>query len=176
MNGTRPGYFPAALVARHIDALKDGGWTEPEIGEAAGLDRSTVHGIVKASHPHVHQATAVAVLALTPCNAPNRVPTLGTARRIQALAVMGWPLAHIGHVAGMYVTQINDVAAGRRKRITRAQAEAIDAVYRALCATPGPSPRTRTAAARNGWVPAQAWDDIDDPATQPRPTGAAVAA
>jgi len=173
---TRPGYIPAALIARHIAALKDGGWTEPEIAAAAGLDRSTVHGIVTASHPHVHQRTAVAVLALAPCNAPNRVPTLGTARRIQALAVMGWPLAHIGHVAGMYLTQINDVVAGRRKRITRAQAEAIDAVYRALCTTPGPSPRTRTIAARNGWVPAQAWDDIDNPAALPQRHAAQVSA
>lgn len=156
MNATEKpaSYVPTALVARHVAALKSGGWTEPEIAAAAGLDRRTIHNITSAGRPTVHQSTATAILKLAPCDAPNRVPATATMRRLQALAALGWPLAHVGHVAGMYLTQVNDVAAGRRKRIPREQAEAVDSVYRALCATPGPSPRTRTAAARNGWTAA----------------------
>jgi hypothetical protein len=88
-------------------------------------------------------------------------------RRIQALALMGWPIAHVGTAAGMHGTQVNELMAGRRKRIPRKQADAINKVFRALWMTPGPSPRTRTIAARNGWVPALAWDDIDDPNAEP---------
>lgn len=160
-------YFPATLVGRHVTALKEGGWTEPEIAAAAGIDRRTVYSVVTASRPHVHQRTAEAILALAPAHAPNRVPALGTMRRLQALAAMGWPLAHIGHIAGMHSTKVNDLVAGRRKRIPRAQANAVDQMFRALHNTPGPSPKTRTAAARNGWVPAAAWTDIDNPDAQP---------
>lgn len=161
-----PSYIPATLVARHVQALKAGGWTEPEIAAAAGVDRRTIHSVVAGARPHVHRRTATAILALTPSDAPNRVPAIGAMRRLQALAVMGWPLAHVGNVAGMYWTQVNDVVAGRRKRIPRDQAEAIDTVFRALSTTPGPSARTRTIAARNGWVSARAWDDIDNPAAE----------
>lgn len=160
-------YVPAVLVARHVATLKAGGWTEPEIATAAGIGRRTLYAVVTAERPNVHQRTAAAIIALVPSGAPNRVPSIGTTRRLQALAVMGWPLAHIGHVAGMYSTKVNDLVAGRRKRIPRAQADAIDKVYRALCATPGPSSSTRTAAARNGWASAEAWTDIDDPAATP---------
>lgn len=152
--GTPTRYILAALVARHVAALKSDGWTEPEISAAANVDRRTIHNIATAARPNVLRSTAAAILQLAPCDAPNRVAATGTMRRLQALAALGWPLAHIGHVAGMYLTQVNDVAAGRRKRIPRQQAEAVDTVYRALRATPGPSPRTRTVAARNGWTAA----------------------
>ena len=154
-------YVPTSLVGRHVAALKSGGWTDPEIATAAGIDRRTVHNITTAGRPTVHRSTATAILKLSPCGAPNRVPATGAMRRLRSLAAMGWPLAHVGHVAGMYLTQVNDVAAGRRKRIARQQAEAIDTVYRALCGTPGPSPRTRAAAVRNGWTAAT--DDVDSP-------------
>jgi plasmid maintenance system antidote protein VapI len=160
-------YVPAALVGRHVAALKDGGWTEPEIAAAANVDRRTIHAIVTAERLSVHQRTAAAVLALAPSDAPNRVPAVGAMRRLQALAVMGWPLAHVGHLIGTYPTKVNDLVAGRRKRISRTQADAIDTIYRALHATPGPSRTTRTAAARNGWAPGEAWTDIDDPAVTP---------
>lgn len=166
------GYTPARLVARHVASLKAGGWTEPEIASAAGVDRRTVHNIAAEARPNVHWRTAVAVLTLAPSKAPNRVPALGATRRIQALAVIGWPIAHIGTVAGMRMTLANELMAGRRKRIPRQQAEAIDTVFRTLRGIPGPSQRTRTIAARNGWFPAEAWDDIDDPTAQPRPAAA----
>jgi lambda repressor-like predicted transcriptional regulator len=170
------GYVPTTLVARHVTALKAGGWTEPEIAAAAQVDRRTVRNIVTTAHPRVHRHTATVILALSPSNAPNRVPAVGAMRRIQALAVMGWPIAHIGTAAGMQGTQVNELMAGRRKRIPRQQAEAIDKVFRALWATPGPSRRTRTVAARNGWVPALAWDDIDNPEATPHGIAPEVAA
>lgn len=158
----------SSLVAGHIHTLQASGWTQPEIAATARINRRTIHNVLTGTVATVHQRTAHAILALRPAQAPNRVPALGTIRRIQALAAMGWPTTHIGAIAGMQVSQVNDLMAGRLKRIPRAWADTVDTVFRTLCVAVGPSPRTRRIAARNGWVPALAWDDIDDPGARPR--------
>lgn len=163
-----PGYIPTAPVIQHIHALKKAGWTNPEIADTAGVDRRTVYNILHAYVAQVHQRTAAAILALRPDDVPNRVPSLGTRRRMEALAVMGWPLAHIGREAGIHGTQVAELMAGRRKRIPRAQAEAVARIFRRRWMKPGPSQAARTIAARNGWVSALAWNDIDDPEETPK--------
>lgn len=156
--------LPASLVARHIRTLQAGGWTQLDIASAARVDRRTIHNVLSSRVTTVHQRTAHAVLALLPSRPPARVPSIGTVRRLQALAVMGWPTAHIGAIAGL--PRVNGLMAGGLKRIPRAHAAAIDAVFRTLRDTDGPSQLSRSVAARNGWVPACAWNDIDDPDEQ----------
>lgn len=155
----------ASLVARHLRTLQAGGWTQLDIAAAARVDRRTVHNVLSGRVTTVHQRTAHAILALLPGRPPARVPSIGTVRRLQALAVMGWPTTHIGAIAGL--TRVNDLMAGGLKRIPRAHATAIDTVFRTLRDTDGPSQLARSVAARNGWVPASAWCDIDDPDETP---------
>ncbi len=98
---------------------------------------------------------------------PAHVPGVGTARRLQALAALGYPwvaLAPRLHVSPTRVRQLADVVDGVVHRDTAAK---VSAVFTELAATPGPSKYARTVAARNGWVPPLAWDDIDDPAAEP---------
>jgi hypothetical protein len=154
---------PSSLVARHLRNLQAAGWTQPEIAAAAHVDRRTVYNVLTGKVATVHQRTAHAILALRPRCAPRRVSVVGPVRRIQALAVMGWPTTHTGALAGLQLSQVNDLMSGRVKTVPRAHADAIDEVFRTLCHTAGPSPRTRTIAARNAWVPASAWHDIDNP-------------
>ncbi|MDX3068434.1 hypothetical protein PV518_40840 [Streptomyces sp. ND04-05B] len=169
-----PGYIPTDRITGHIAVLQQAGWTNTEIADTAGVDRRTIHNILHGYVARTHRPTAAAILALRPEDVPNRVPAIGTRRRIQALAYMGWPIAHIGAAAGMRGTQVNELMAGRRKRIPREQAEAVAALFRARLMTPGPSARTRATAARNGWASPLAWDDIDDPAEKPRRRRAAA--
>ena len=124
-----PGFIPTQPLIRHIRTLQQAGWTHPEIADAAGVDRRTVHNITTGFVSSVHQRTATTILALRPADAPNRVASIGTRRRIQALALMGWPIAWTGREAGMYGSHVNEVMAGRRKRVTRAQAEAVKALF-----------------------------------------------
>jgi hypothetical protein len=163
-----PGYIPTDRITGHIRLLQNAGWTNIEIADVAGIDRRTIHNILHHYVATVHRPTAAAILQLKPEDVPNRVPSTGTMRRIQALAVMGWPISHTAQAAGIRGTQVNELMAGRRKRIPRVQAEAVEAVFRQRWNMPGPSPRTRTIAARNGWVSALAWDDIDDPNEKPQ--------
>ncbi len=163
-----PGFIPTTPIIRRIRALQQAGWTYPEIAAAAGVDRRTVHNIMTGYVAHVHQRTATTIVGLRPADAPNRVPGIGTCRRIQALALMGWPITWTGREVGMRGSQVNELMAGRRKRIPRAQAEAVKALFEKRWMTPGPSVQARTVALRNGWVPALAWDDIDNPDEKPQ--------
>jgi hypothetical protein len=101
------------------------------------------------------------------------VPSLGTQRRIQALAANGWTLQHIGALAGSHrqhlscILQSDHVTRAMRARIARIFDEMWDAFppetdpkSRALVA------RSRRYAAAQGWRTALAWDDID---TDPEP-------
>lgn len=96
------------------------------------------------------------------------VPAAGTRRRIQALAVMGWPFSEIA--ARLGVTRCAVQKLGRASAtVQAATARRIAVVYDELSMTPGPSVYTRARAVKAGWVPPLAWDDdtIDDPYAQP---------
>lgn len=162
-----PGYIPTDRITGHIHQLQRAGWTNVEIAAFAGVDRRTVHNILHNYVATVHRPTAAAILRLRPEDVPNRVPVIGSMRRVQALAAIGWPIAHIGAEAGVRGTLINELVAGRRKRLPLWEAQGIDRVFRERCMTPGPSKTARTVAARNGWVPPLAWDDIDNPDEKP---------
>ncbi|MFE6634714.1 hypothetical protein ACFVFT_14745 [Streptomyces tendae] len=163
-----PGCVPTQPVLQHIHSLRKHGWTNPEIADTAGVDRRTIHNVLHGEVATVHQRTARAILALRPDDAPNRVPAIGTRRRLEALAVMGWPMAHVAAEAGIRGTQVTEIVVGRRKRIPREQAQAVERIFRVRALKEGPSKRTRTIALRNGWVTALAWDDIDDPDEKPQ--------
>ena len=94
------------------------------------------------------------------------VPVVGTIRRLQALAAIGWPGHEIAARLGCDRTRVAQVwradPAGVALRTT---AEAVARVYADLCMIPGPSAtHSRRRAVREGWAPPLAWDDIDDPA------------
>jgi len=100
---------------------------------------------------------------------PQVVPSLGTARRLQALAAIGWSgpdlARELGYRSAAAVTYLQ-----RRYRpaVLRTVADRVTEVYERLSMTPGPSRRAVDTAVRNGWVPPLAWDDdeIDDPAAR----------
>lgn len=162
-----PGRAPAAPVITHIRALQAARWTRVEIAEATHVSRQTLRRILTEQYAAQYR-TAAAILALQPGQAPSRVPALGTTRRIQALAAIGWPLAQTTSNTGIPRWMVAELAAGRSRKVPVAMAQAVDAVYRERCMQPGPSVRARKVAARNGWAPPLAWDDIDDPSETPQ--------
>jgi len=107
------------------------------------------------------------------------VDATGTHRRLQALMAIGWSLPAIA-------AHLNDRGPNIRRvllapRLTRRFADRIAAVYEDLCMTRpvghdrtsiAAIARTRIFAARRGWLPPLAWDDIDtdpEPAAPERP-------
>lgn len=102
------------------------------------------------------------------------IPAIGAQRRIQALMRLGWTSADIAEQGGWsHRNHVLRVLRGQKgkpcKWVERSTYERICEVYERLAMTPPPHAphraRTSTLAARKGWPPPLAWDDIDnDPA------------
>lgn len=95
------------------------------------------------------------------------VDSTGTVRRIRALMAIGWRYCDIDTAAGhpsARASWAHNVVTQDKVHIDTA--EKVAAVYERLCMTPGPSSRVRNLAARRGWPPPLAWDDIE---TDPEP-------
>ncbi len=92
------------------------------------------------------------------------VSSLGTARRLQALAAIGWSVIALADQLGYHRSGVANLQVRRRAQILRSTADRVAEVYERLSMTLGPADvRTRKRAARLGWAPPLAWDDIDSP-------------
>lgn len=158
-----PCFQPPGAVTDHIRKCLRGGWTQVEIAAHTDVGRRTLHGLLKGERPVVHRNTVAVILALQPDDPPGRILPAGSMRRVQGLAVVGWPIRQIAQDAGLHEQFLRDLVVARYRRIPREHAAAIERVCRARFLTPGPSKATRTVAAKNGWVLVTAWPDIDDP-------------
>lgn len=98
---------------------------------------------------------------------PRLIDAIGTRRRLQALAAIGWTHADIAARMGKTAHAVEKM--GCYPKVQVATAAAVKHVYAELCMTPGGSDGARRFAARQGWAPPLAWDDdtIDDPAAKP---------
>lgn len=101
------------------------------------------------------------------------IDATGTTRRIRALQALGWPLylldQELGHGDGRQRGGCNYVHnLTRQPRVHIDTAAKIDALFRRLSMSVGPSGRARAVARRKGYAPPLAWDDIDDPDEQPK--------
>jgi len=174
--GTWSHPVPIADVAARLDGLLQAGWTTSQIAAAAQLSAVYVRILARLSskpQPATVQAkTARAIAALGPeMRFSPAVPdtvfvnSVGSIRRLQSLAAIGWPQTELcqrlGLASAPMLLPTSPILAGR--------ARAIAEVYRQLWNVPGPSNSAAIRARNNGAVPPTAWDDdtIDDPRAQP---------
>lgn len=102
------------------------------------------------------------------------VPAVGTRRRLQALAALGYSSADVVRSCGVSKRAVDGAKGGHRDQV-RAD---IDASVRRAYAALAPlgisrsrfAEQTRSVARRNGWVPPLAWESdaaMDDPEASP---------
>ncbi|MGW4759568.1 hypothetical protein [Streptomyces chartreusis] len=107
------------------------------------------------------------------------VHAAGTRRRVQALAVAGWPMHRLARETGLAVSSIAwlmDAATVRvsRARIVAALYARLSLANPVLCGVaPAIARAARGRAVAAGWAPAGTWDDdtIDDPSAHAEWTG-----
>ncbi|MGC3954616.1 MAG: hypothetical protein QM804_10240 [Propionicimonas sp.] len=106
------------------------------------------------------------------------VPDIGTRRRLQALAALGWQMNQIADTLGIHPRNLLRLRAGRAGgRVQQGTAARVRDIYDQISMTlPPDTPqarRRRTTARQKGWLPPLAWDDatIDKPDTKPYMTG-----
>ena len=161
---------PAEPITQHIRDLVAAGMTHAAIADASGVHPNTIAQLARAGQTSVRSRTANAILAVRP-----PVTLIGLTRRVRALAALGWSTRKIAAVAGLNLDTIKEYRRGD-KTFTGSAAAGILRAWAALSMTP-PNPTTRheqaavtavrASAARNGWAPPLAWDDIDDPDATP---------
>lgn len=162
----------------HVIALHAAGFSWSAIADAAGVSK---HGVIRLTRDpkHIRLTTEAAILrvkaedvfARTTVN--DFVPGAGARRRVQALMAIGHTAATIVAAMGPGTppATASNLIHKPGEWISRANHDRARRAYDALWDTPGASPRTRTVAARHGYLPPLAWDDesIDDPAATPAP-------
>ena len=168
----------AAPAQAHIAALRAAGWSIRSIAGQADLSPTTVSRVARGLQDTIAVTGWAKLRTLVPGQqiaartygrAEPFVPRRGTVRRIQALIALGWRHTdlreHTGLNTGILLSQPGEW-------VTRTTHDTVAEVYDRLCMTPGPSAASRGRAARLGYAPPLAWDDIDhdiEPATTTDP-------
>lgn len=169
--------IPSQKVVEHIQQLQASGMGWRTIADTAGVARSVVARLLRydTSRPaqRLRVATVRKLMAVQPQPADGSfVNIVPTARRLQALIAIGYTQADLAARMGWTPQNIGALVHGRRPNCTHGVAKTVSDLYEQLSANPGPSKRSRALAARKGWAPPLAWDDIDN--LDETPTGAAV--
>ncbi|MFD5564502.1 hypothetical protein [Kitasatospora griseola] len=166
-------------AARHIHRLRAHGLRDPQIATAARIGIATVYRIAR-RHGPITRAVERRILEVPMpadagiANCTATVAAVGTVRRLQALVVNGYPPAVIALRLGMPRQRLHDLLHGRHQRAAVHTAARVSHLYLEWWDQPAEqrvtsaaAERARTIATAHGWMPAAAWDDIDDPAVEP---------
>ncbi len=189
--GLAAGTWASALIddeeldrlCRHIDELVAvGGVTRERIVRVAGVSRRVLAGVRVGSGRRVSRVSAEALLGVTvrAClalidNPAALVDSVGTRRRLQALAVDGWTAARISELLCVPVNSVrwhrNPERLGDVTWSTRERYRLFYEKVQSLADPGGDSDGIRQFAAAAGWMGPERWadEDIDDPDAQPLP-------
>ena len=161
-----------------IDAVKQRIWqlladghSMSEIASAAGYkNKGSVRDLLQVKRITVASANRILNVDLTRADRNILIPSLGTMRRLRALARAGYPTNLIADLIGFDVATLQKIVRGEQRRVRRWVAEAVTRFYAHNHMRPGPSTDTANRAAALGWHPPLAWDDddFDDPRGQAR--------
>ncbi|MET9957425.1 hypothetical protein ABZ135_38530 [Streptomyces sp. NPDC006339] len=181
--GTWQPLVDAEPARQHLLALNGAGFSYKVIAAHLGKVPSVVTGIVYQLSPtrgrkkRIRPEFAEAILAVTPeVLSPVFLPAVGTIRRLQALAAVGWPLLRLGPYIGVNPRSVSYIL--QQETVHRDTAKAVADCYQQLRTenpadhgiTPGASTKAMRLAERRGWPDPVWWEDmghIDDPAFDP---------
>lgn len=162
--GTWQPAVSADAVNAHVGELRRAGMSLRAIADAGQVAYKTLTELP--NRQYIHGPTAAAILAVQPA-APSApagfVPAVGAARRVRALAAIGWSLTGQARRLGWCTQQVWELAWDRSAFVAVRTDAAVRGLFEAVCLTSGSSARARNAAAKHGWPPPLAWLDIDDP-------------
>lgn len=177
-----PAMVEASAVAEHIEKLRLAGLSYHDIAERAGMSYGSVRRYAYRSQGRCHWATVERLLAVCPTvgavgvvRGAGYVDATGSRRRLQALAVLGWPLGATADRTGLSRDTLSDIRNGNLTQVRSATAYTLAVAYRRMVVVPPTAAQmslvsqARVQATRRGWVGPMAWDSstIDDPAAGP---------
>lgn len=183
--GTWRGLVDAAPARDHVRNMKRI-WliSDVAIAAAVGLQKSTVSYLMEGRADRggklperISARVSDAILSFTLDDLPSntRINAIGSARRLQALAVKGWPLRAVAARGAAVVTRLSVIRSGQPPTVfytvaqgIRHAAEELEQLDPLDHLPKASVSYTRTHAAAQGWLPAAAWADaIDEPDAKP---------
>lgn len=165
-----PPRVPTRPVTEHVHKLLTAGMSCAQIAIAADVSRSSVCNAANSKNPTFNRAVANKILTVRPriVRDTDRLPIVGTRRRLQALYAIGHGALSVSQVTGMSPYTIQKIVNESHATITASTYKKVRAAYRQLVAIPGVSARAKASARTGGWPAPAAWgDDIDNPAATP---------
>jgi hypothetical protein len=160
-------------VREHIAALRAAGMSYEGIAERSGLSVKSIHAVAKGRR-RISHVTRDAILGVTLRLRPtSRVPILGAARRLQALARAGYGSREIARMLGDRVspTMVTRWRLAERPVIQQRYHGLVDELYWRILlgAHKGRSTQAAESAAAHGYHTFDAWTEetIDDPDAVP---------
>lgn len=181
----RANLVPAEPVRRHVRDLMAQGMGWKRVAKAAGVAPSIVghllYGKFEPGHPdyrpprkQISRRNAAAILAVTYTESGGtHVDATGSRRRLQALVHVGWSQSNLARHIGIEGCTVWAIITGRRSRVEKTSRDRINAFFDEhwnslpLDQSREVTSRSMNHARRNGWAPAAAWDDLDDPDCRP---------
>lgn len=160
-------YVCAGPTRRHVALLLSNSWAATRIADLAAVAPHAITTLATSPVQWIRVDTATRICTLgTPASRLPHVPALGTRRRAQALAVLGWPVE--------LTTAYLDLPPGAldSPTVPASAATAMTHLYRRTALTPATgagAEHTRAHARRAGWAGPLSWDEdaLDDPAKGP---------
>ncbi|MFV2195279.1 hypothetical protein [Nocardiopsis sp. LOL_012] len=151
-------------VRTHLQRLISAHWSAALITETAQVGHTVVARALNDPTYQVRAATATKLLALDPGQVrPRSLPAVGAARRLRALAALGYGLPALSTETGIPTSVLSAIRRGVHKRVRTSTHDAIAWVYDRRCMTPAPDGRSARAtwgvARREKWPTPLGWDD-----------------
>lgn len=166
--GHRMGHMVDSTPARdHIRALTKAGYSLSSIARRSGVSLSAIYNLSRGVNPTIHMDTAEAILGTRRGDAVM-VPAVGVHRRLQHLALMGWSAGRLAGELGVTQQMVSLLMIGKTRQVHMTTFEKVRVFFSAHWQEDGGSTRAKGYARRNGYVPAAAWDDIDNPRERPK--------
>ena len=159
-------------AAKKIEEFLRGGASVQTIADAAGLHVTVLHRIRAKRIDLIERETQNKILKAKPQVGPH-ISVVGTRRRLQAMAALGYSLSDVEDATGVKAPVITKIRTGRNVLTAPETAEAIKEFYEIIEDTPAPgsaiSRRSTVFAEKYNWAPPAAWKgrDIEDPAVGP---------
>lgn len=172
----------SARATEHAKTLVRAGMSATDIAERSGVAKRKVQRILSQTQDMISWVTEEAILGV-PVPVGRYMPRVDglvdatpSRRRLQALAVQGFPIPYIAGQVDMVKPALVDLRSGARSNTLVSCSVKIRLVHDELwdadpleLGIPARSVNTaKSCARRGGWLPTEAWDDIDDPDCVPR--------
>jgi len=173
LRGQPTGLIPNGPIRTRAKRLLDLGWSMEAIVHAADIDatsaglRLIVGGVSRNCERKWAPVANLPITLAVPDGVPDTcwVPSLGAARRVQALMAIGWRHDDMTEYMGR---SSHHLSAHSYKQINAHDWRLVDAAYEILSGAHGSSPKSRTRARAAGYLPPLAWTNIDNPREIPR--------